>query len=319
MAAAAVALPPGPPNPSNPCTDPHDHHPHRRRRLGPGRLLRRGHLLKQEERRGSAIEVDMLERLPTPWGLVRSGVAPDHPKIKSVTQRVREDGRAPPLPLLRQRRGRARHSHARSWPRTTTRSSTPSARSPTARWAFPARTCRAATPPSTSSAGTTATPTSATTDFDLSCERAVVIGNGNVALDVARMLGSPTRSWPSPTSPTTRWRRWTRARSREVVVIGRRGPAAGGVHQPWSCASSATSSDADVIVDPAELERASSEEDAAAMGKTAEPTSRSARLRPARAPAGPPPAIVLRFLLSPVEMTGDGTGRGRSCSGATSS
>ena len=32
------------------------------------------------------VEVDMLERLPTPWGLVRSGVAPDHPKIKSVTR-----------------------------------------------------------------------------------------------------------------------------------------------------------------------------------------------------------------------------------------
>ena len=29
-------------------------------------------------------EIDMIERLPTPWGLVRSGVAPDHPKIKSV-------------------------------------------------------------------------------------------------------------------------------------------------------------------------------------------------------------------------------------------
>ena len=45
----------------------------------------------------------MLERLPTPWGLVRLGVAPDHPKIKSVS-RVREDRRAARLPLPRQRR-----------------------------------------------------------------------------------------------------------------------------------------------------------------------------------------------------------------------
>src|ERR1700739_3844115 len=32
------------------------------------------------------VAIDMLEMLPTPWGLVRSGVAPDHPKIKSVTR-----------------------------------------------------------------------------------------------------------------------------------------------------------------------------------------------------------------------------------------
>ena len=50
---------------------------------GPAGFYAAGHLLKDSEGR---IEVDMLERLPTPWGLVRSGVAPDHPKIKSVTR-----------------------------------------------------------------------------------------------------------------------------------------------------------------------------------------------------------------------------------------
>src|SRR5437870_140184 len=35
---------------------------------------------------GAGIEVDMIERLPTPWGLVRLGVAPDHPKLKSVSR-----------------------------------------------------------------------------------------------------------------------------------------------------------------------------------------------------------------------------------------
>ena len=50
---------------------------------GPSGFYAAGFLLACEDR---AIEVDMLERLPTPWGLVRSGVAPDHPKIKSVTR-----------------------------------------------------------------------------------------------------------------------------------------------------------------------------------------------------------------------------------------
>src|SRR6202021_3997885 len=54
---------------------------------GPAGFYTAGHLLK-DGAGGHSInfEVDMIERLPTPWGLVRSGVAPDHPKIKSVTR-----------------------------------------------------------------------------------------------------------------------------------------------------------------------------------------------------------------------------------------
>src|SRR5438128_5250520 len=50
---------------------------------GPAGFYAAGHLLKES---AVEVEVDMLERLPTPWGLVRSGVAPDHPKIKSVSR-----------------------------------------------------------------------------------------------------------------------------------------------------------------------------------------------------------------------------------------
>src|ERR1700742_2048322 len=53
---------------------------------GPAGFYTAGHLLKEDRIGDRPIEVDMFERLPTPWGLVRSGVAPDHPKIKSVTR-----------------------------------------------------------------------------------------------------------------------------------------------------------------------------------------------------------------------------------------
>src|SRR3546814_988135 len=39
------------------------------------------------ERREFAVEIDLYERLPTPWGLVRAGVAPDHPEKKQVCDR----------------------------------------------------------------------------------------------------------------------------------------------------------------------------------------------------------------------------------------
>ena len=49
---------------------------------GPAGFYAAGHLLDADV----PVEVDMIERLPTPWGLVRLGVAPDHPKIKAVSK-----------------------------------------------------------------------------------------------------------------------------------------------------------------------------------------------------------------------------------------
>src|SRR6202034_2119041 len=54
---------------------------------GPSGFFAAGSLLKTAySSHQIEVAVDMLEMLPTPWGLVRSGVAPDHPKIKSVSQ-----------------------------------------------------------------------------------------------------------------------------------------------------------------------------------------------------------------------------------------
>src|SRR5260221_6259673 len=49
---------------------------------GPAGFYAAGALLSADQ----PVEVDMIERLPTPWGLVRLGVAPDHPKLKTVSR-----------------------------------------------------------------------------------------------------------------------------------------------------------------------------------------------------------------------------------------
>src|SRR5918998_6212092 len=59
---------------------------------GPAGFYAAGQLLGAKD---VTVEVDMFDRLPTPFGLVRAGVAPDHPKIKSVT-RVYEKTAAKP-------------------------------------------------------------------------------------------------------------------------------------------------------------------------------------------------------------------------------
>src|SRR5688500_2009364 len=54
---------------------------------GPAGFYAAEHLLARD---GVEVEVDMFDRLPTPFGLVRAGVAPDHPKIKSVERVYRK-------------------------------------------------------------------------------------------------------------------------------------------------------------------------------------------------------------------------------------
>src|SRR5215216_949930 len=53
---------------------------------GPAGFYAAGHLLKNKENPDLVAQVDMYDRLPTPWGLVRAGVAPDHPNIKAVSR-----------------------------------------------------------------------------------------------------------------------------------------------------------------------------------------------------------------------------------------
>ncbi len=62
---------------------------------GPSGFYAAGHLLKNKRHPDLVVEVDLFDKLPTPFGLVRAGVAPDHPKIKSVT-RVYEKTAADP-------------------------------------------------------------------------------------------------------------------------------------------------------------------------------------------------------------------------------
>jgi flavin-dependent dehydrogenase len=109
----------------------------------------------------AGFEVDLLDALPTPFGLVRSGVAPDHPNIKAVT-RVYEKTAAKPGFRFFGGVVLGEHVSRASCSSATTRSSTPRAPTSTGGWASRGRTCRARIRPRASSPGTTATPTPAT-------------------------------------------------------------------------------------------------------------------------------------------------------------
>ena len=173
----------------------------------------------------AGFEVDLLDALPTPFGLVRSGVAPDHPKIKAVT-RVYEKTAAKPGfrffggVVLGEHVARAElleRYHAVVYAVGTdddNRLGIPGEDRPRLllRHAIRGLVQRP--------------PGRGRRVFDLSPERAVVIGNGNVAIDVARMLRArPRRARQRPTSPTTRSAPLGEAQVQEVILLGRRGPA----------------------------------------------------------------------------------------------
>ena len=267
---------------------------------GPAGFYTAGHLLKDA---GGRLEVDMIERLPTPWGLVRSGVAPDHPKIKSVTRIYEKTAAHPRFRFFGNvhfgehvsREDLLAHYHAIVY----------ATGSPIDRpLGIPGEDLRGSHPATEFVGWYNGHPDHRDLEVAVdSATRAVVIGNGNVALDVARML-SLTRAELAPTDIADHALDvLERNRVEEIVVVGRRGPAQSAFTNP-ELLELGELSDADVIVDPAELDRALAVEDPHAT-PTAERNVAVLREYAARAPLGRRRRIVLRFLLSPVAILGD--------------
>ncbi|HEU5478008.1 MAG TPA: FAD-dependent oxidoreductase [Gaiellaceae bacterium] len=242
-------------------------------------------------------EVDMIERLPTPWGLVRLGVAPDHPKLKSVSRAFERIAEQPGFRFLGNVEvGRDLH-HAdlvRLYDAVI--------------YAVGAQTDRRLGIPGEDLPGSWAAtelvawynahPDYQQLEFDLSVERAVVIGNGNVALDVARMLAL-THDELAPTDATdASIAAIASSPLREIVVVGRRGPAQASFTTP-ELQEMGELAGADVVVDSVDLEGAepkntNSERNLAVLQEFA-----------AREPQGKPRRVAFRFFHSPVAILGE--------------
>jgi len=270
---------------------------------GPAGFYAAGHLLK-DGAGGHSIdfEVDMLERLPTPWGLVRSGVAPDHPKIKSVTRVYEKTAAHPRFRFFGNvafgehvsREELLSHYHAIVYA-----TGTPVDRP----LGIPGEELPGSHAATEFVGWYNGHPDHTDLEVDLrAAERAVVIGNGNVAIDVARMLVlAPSELAPTDTADHA-LEVLAESHVKEVVIVGRRGPAQAAFTNP-ELLELGELADADVIVDPAELERALAVHDAGAEENiTARRNVEILRSYAERPPAGRAKRIVLRFLLSPTAL-----------------
>ena len=250
------------------------------------------------------LEVDLIERLPTPWGLVRLGVAPDHPNIKAVSRAFEKTAAQPGFRFFGNVEVGRDVTHAdlaRLYDAVI--------------YSIGAQTDRQLGIPGEDLPGSWAAtefvawynghPDYQHLSFDLSGERAVVIGNGNVALDVARMLAlTPAELAPTDTTDAA-IEAINDAGVREILVVGRRGP----VQAAWTPVEVGELGElegADVLVDPAQLELdEASEAELAAAPPTVRRNVDHLREYAVRAPAGKPRAIRLRFFASPVAILGD--------------
>src|SRR6476659_3611137 len=268
---------------------------------GPAGFYAVGALLASHEPR---FEVDLLERLPTPWGLVRLGVAPDHPNIKAVSRAFEKIAATDGFRFLGNVEVGRDISHEEltsSYAAVVYAFGAQSDR----RLGIPGEDLPGSWPATAFVAWYNGHPDFQDLEFDLSHERAVVIGNGNVALDVARMLAlTPDELAPTDTTDEA-IAAINGAGVREILVVGRRGPVQA-AWTPVEVGELGELAGGDILVDPADLEL---DPASAAELEAAPPTVKRnvehLRSYAARAPEGKPRAIRLRFLRSPVAILGE--------------
>jgi ferredoxin--NADP+ reductase len=269
---------------------------------GPAAFYAAGHLLASEE---PPAEVDMIERLPTPWGLVRLGVAPDHPQLKTVSRAFERIAQRPGFRFLGNVEVGRDVSHEEL-----------AARYDAVVYAVGSQTDRRLGIPGEDLPGSWAAtelvawynghPDFQELQFDLAgVERAVVVGNGNVALDVARMLAL-TEEELAPTDTTdAAIEAIVGSGIREIAVLGRRGP----VQAAWTSTELGEMGElagADIFVDPAELElEPESEAELEASSNLVHRNFEILRDFASRTPEGKPRSVRLRFRVSPVAILGE--------------
>ena len=216
---------------------------------GPAGFYAAGQLLSSSD---SVVQVDVFDRLMTPWGLVRFGVAPDHPKIKSVTRVFEKTARMPGFSFHGNVEVGVDVSHAElaaAYHAVLYAVGTPGDR----RLGIEGEDLAGSESATEFVAWYNGHPDYADMDFDLSCRRAVVIGNGNVALDVARMLALSVDELQVTDIADHSIELLRDSNIEEIVVLGRRGPAQAAFTNP-ELRELADLELADVIVDPADME-----------------------------------------------------------------
>ena len=253
------------------------------------------------------VEIDLFERLPTPWGLLRAGVAPDHQEIKRLDETFDRQTLERGCRFFGNVEIGADISHEELMRHYSAVIYATGAQTDKS-LGIPGEELAGSWPATEFVAWYNGHPDYRELEFDLSHTRAVVIGNGNVAADVTRMLTLDPAELERTDVADHALEALRASRVEEVVVLGRRGPAQAAFTSA-ELRELGRLDGVDLRVEPNEVEldplsrRWLAEQGTFTARKNVE-LLREFAARPAR--VGSRRAIVLRFLRSPVEIRGAG-------------
>ncbi|MEU9206471.1 FAD-dependent oxidoreductase [Streptomyces sp. NPDC048415] len=252
----------------------------------------------------SEVRVDVLDRLPCPYGLVRYGVAPDHEKIKSLQNNLRavlEDERVRFLGGVQVGPDGVPVSRLRELYHAVV-------------YCVGAATDRHLGVPGEELPGSwsatefvswySAHPDSVADGFVLGARSAVVIGVGNVAVDVARMLARGAAELSPTDMPQAALSALAESGVTEISMVGRRGPSQARFTTK-ELRELGSLPDADVVVDPEELALDPAYLDPSELPAAQRRNVEVLRGWAATPPRGRPRRIRPRFFLRPVELLAD--------------
>ena len=247
--------------------------------------------------------IDMIERLPTPWGLVRSGVAPDHPKIKTVskvfekiakTEGFRlfanvELGKDISLKDLRERYDAVVLATGSSKGR---------------KLGIPGEELTNCISAAEFVPWYNAHPDFTNIEVDFNTDTAVVIGAGNVAMDVARLLAiDPSELDPTDTAEHALIK-FKQSKIRKVIICGRRGPEHAAFTAP-ELRDLPKLENTDVYIDTDQINQAASRiEQLGEVEKDLRNNLEAMRLIAEHYKKGVERKLEIRFLSAPIEIKG---------------
>ena len=267
---------------------------------GPAGFYAAEALLKRSD---AVVEVDMFDRLPTPYGLVRGGVAPDHQKIKTVARVFAATATRPTFRFLGNvHLGRElsvedlrQHYHQIVYA---------TGNEADRRLGIPGEGIARCTPATVFVGWYNGHPDYRKAQIDLSVERVAVIGNGNVAIDAARILLRGGAELEKTDIAAHALETLRASRVREVFLLGRRGPEQAAFSSAELKELGAMEA-ADPVVDPGELALCAESTGNAEIDRNL----KLLRAYAARAPRANAKKLHLRFLVSPVEILADAAGK----------
>lgn len=269
---------------------------------GPAGFYAAEKLLKQK---GLVVEVDMYDRLPAPFGLVRFGVAPDHEKIKNVT-RVFEKAASKPNFRFYGNVEVGKHISVEELKQHYHQLCFATGAQTDRRMGVPGEDLPRSHPATEFVAWYNGHPDYRDCEFDLSVESVAVVGVGNVAMDVARILCRTPEELAATDIADYALEALRNSEVRKVYVLGRRGPAQAAFTNP-EIKELGELAGADIAVVPEEIELDPLSGTKLDEGQDKETLKKLEILnsyvdRPA---TGKPRLLTLRFLVSPVELRGD--------------